>query len=92
MTQRTAVITANGQTIVGTYHGGAYIDLHFDRADAPAFDVINVYDYAAGKATIPFTSDAVRDEMLGWVEAAGDSLAHDLDNYAEMVGKRRSTR
>ena len=88
--QRTAHIEVAGQTIVGTYHGGAYIDLHFDEASAPAFEVINVYDYAAGKATIPFTSDAVRDEMLTWAEEVD---LHDLDNYSESVrGRRRSTR
>lgn len=88
--RRTAVITVEGQTIVGTYHGGAYIDLHFEDASAPAFEVINVYDYAAGKTTIPFTSDAVRDEMLTWAE---EVTTHDLDNYSESVrGLRRSTR
>ncbi len=77
--QLTAHVEMNGHDIKGTYHGGAYIDLSF--GDGRAFDVINVWDYATDKPTIPFTSDAVRQEMLEWREAAGESLDHDLREY-----------
>lgn len=63
-------------SIRGTYHGGAYIDLSFGAG--PAFDVINVYDCQAGRPTIANDADSVLAEMLEWVDAAGDDLAHDL--------------
>lgn len=72
--------------ITATYHGGAYIDLHFGNADGPAFEVINVWDYAAGKARIAFRQSAVADRLAEWIDDNRDSLAHDLPNYAESVG------
>jgi hypothetical protein len=80
-----ATIHAGDSVIVGTYEGGAYIDLHFDSASAPAFDVINVWDYRADAPTIPNTSAAVKAEMIEWRDEAGDSLAHDLVNYRESI-------
>ncbi len=77
----TATVTVEGYDIRATYEGGAYIDLHFGESDI-AFDVINVYDYRAGAPTIPNTDEAVAAELAEWIEAAGDSLRHDLDNYA----------
>ena len=80
-------IIAAGYTIRGEYHGGAYIDLSF--GDGEAFDVINVWDYATDKPTIPNTPLAVRRAMLEWRCAAGDSLAHDLREYALMMSAYR---
>lgn len=74
--------------IRGTYHGGAYIDLHFGD-DAEAFDVINVYDYAKGESTIPNTKDAVLKEMVEYRDAAGESLGHDLREHAIAIGRER---
>ena len=76
-----ATIHAGGYSIVGTYHGGAYIDLSLDGGRS-AFDVINVWDYAADRPTIPNTAAAVRAAMRDWRDAAGDSLAHDMAEYA----------
>jgi hypothetical protein len=54
--------------MVARWHGGAYIDLGYiqhqgepgiDSDNFHAYDVINVWDYAAGKATIPFTPAAM---------------------------------
>ena len=78
-----ATITARGYTIRGEYHGGPYIDLSF--GDGEAFDVISVWDYAADRSTIPNTPLAVRRAMLDWRREAGDSLAHDLGEYALMM-------
>lgn len=78
--------TAHGKPIPpirGTYAGGPYIDLHF--GDGPAFDVINVWDYAAGKPTIENTENAVWDALVEWLDAMGDDLAHDLAAYAESI-------
>lgn len=47
--QRTAYRTVNGLRIVATYNGGPYIDLHWDSAHGPAFEVINVWDYRKGE-------------------------------------------
>ena len=75
-----ATISAAGRTIRGEYEGGTYIDL--SMGDGAAFDVINVWDYAADRSTIPNTPAAVRRAMIEWREAAGDSLSHDLAEYA----------
>ena len=85
--QRTAHVEMNGHVIKGTYHGGAYIDLSF--GDGPAFEVINVWDYVTDKPTIAFTSDAVREQMVEWKEAAGESLDHDLREYRVSIGGPR---
>lgn len=84
MTRATvATITAAGYSIRGTYHGGAYIDLSFGAGEP--FDVINVWDYATDRPTIPKTKHAVFQELREWRKAAGDSLAHDLREYALMM-------
>lgn len=74
--------------IVATWQGGAYIDLHFDTAASPAFEVINVYDYAARAARIPFRQSALADRLAEWLSDNRDNLRHDLPNYAESVGYR----
>lgn len=35
--------------VVAEWKGGMYIDLHWDSVDGNVFEVINVYDYQAGK-------------------------------------------
>ena len=35
--------------VVAEWSGGMYIDLHWDSLDGNIFEVINVYDYQAGK-------------------------------------------
>jgi hypothetical protein len=62
--------------IVATWEGGAYIHLHFDYLSAPAFEVINVWDYGNDRATIAFRQSALADKLAEWIEDAGDSLAH----------------
>jgi hypothetical protein len=71
----------NGQnsatsTLHFEYEGGAYIDVSFDGASAT--DVINVYDYAAGRSTVATRRDFER--------AISDYLRemdyHDLLNHA----------
>lgn len=79
-----ATISAAGRTISGEYHGGPYIDLTLGGS-SEAFDAINVWDYSADRATIPNTSAAVRRAMRDWRREAGDSLSHDLGEYALMM-------
>jgi hypothetical protein len=74
-----ATVSMLGYPIRGTYHGGAYIDLSL--GDGPAFEVINVYDYAAGRPTIPNTARAVRHALIEWRNDNRDYLAHDLPEY-----------
>jgi len=76
-----------GRMVTGTYEGGNYIDLSF--GNSPAFDVINVWDYATDKPTIENTHRAVREAMREWKKAAGSSLAHDLREYAISIGLER---
>lgn len=82
------VLQMAGCMIRGKYRGGSYIDLSFDGHNQ-AFDAINVWDYEAGKPTIPMTYEAVRQEMREWRDAAGDSLEHDLAEHAYAVDFRR---
>lgn len=47
-----------------TWHGGEYVevaglDLSTPCPESVAFDVINVYDYEAGRPSIPFTPEAL---------------------------------
>lgn len=81
---RYAGIRAAGYAIRGRYYGGAYIDLYF-AGDRVPFDVINVWDYAANRARIPFTNAAVRAALIDWRDAAGESLASDLREYRYMM-------
>jgi hypothetical protein len=75
-----ATIQAAGREVHGEYHGGPYIDLSF--GDGRAFEVINVWNYETDRPTIANTTRAVRHAMIEWRNAAGDSLAHDLREYA----------
>lgn len=47
------------------YSGGAYIELAF-TGGAPS-EVINVWDYAAGRPVIPFTAEAVTAAVQEWM-------------------------
>jgi len=62
-----------------SWRGGAYIDIHFDTVADGAFEVINVWDYAAGQAEIPFTRAAMKARCREWL----DDMADELPNYAE---------
>jgi hypothetical protein len=52
------------------WHGGAYIDVHLGGLST-ASEVLNVYDYAAGRVSIPegdeTFSEAVRREVRAWI-------------------------
>lgn len=62
------VITVELDTSVGVvraqYEGGAYIDLYPSGSDS-ATDVVNVWDYGAGRATIAKTPRAVAKAVIG---------------------------
>ena len=59
------------------YHGGAYIDVHHASKPDYALDCINVWDYEAGEATIPFERRAVRAELLAWARESGDDFVRE---------------
>lgn len=63
MTQVT-LVTENG-VFRAEYDGGAYIDLFWGNSDEPT-TVINVFDYAASKPTIPNKPKAVWKELEQW--------------------------
>lgn len=71
---RTAYRTINGTRIVATYNGGPYIDLHWHSALGPAFEVINVWDYRAGKRE-EFNVSA---KLTEWIKDTG---AAEIANY-----------
>lgn len=60
MATRSVTVMLKG--IRAAYGGGEYIDL-IDPATGEAYDVINVFDYEAGKPRIPMTSMAVMREV-----------------------------
>lgn len=70
---RTAYRTVGNYRIVATYNGGPYIDLHWNAADGPAFEVINVWDYRAGSRK-PFN---LSHELTVWLRGN----RHELTNY-----------
>ena len=47
--------------IMARWHGGAYIEFGHvnDGGEWTAYDVINVWDYAKDKSTVPFTPSAM---------------------------------
>jgi hypothetical protein len=65
-------------TIRADYQGGAYVELTFAPAEpgesvpfAPT-EVINVWDYERGGATIPVTAEAVRAVVVEWANSHAD--------------------
>ena len=47
---RTVQVKGLGATkVVATWDGGMYIDIHWFSASGPVMEVVNVYDYRAGK-------------------------------------------
>lgn len=71
----TAYRTINGVRIVATHAGGPYIDLHWHSADSPAFEVINVWDYRAGKLIDGLN---ISRELTEWIRETG---ASEIRNY-----------
>ena len=60
--------TSHG-SLIGYWRGGPYIDLLVESGDpSTAYDVINVWDYRAGRAKIPYTGEAVAQALLERLE------------------------
>lgn len=58
--------TSHG-SLIGYWRGGPYIDLLVESGGS-AYDVINVWDYKAGRAKIPYTGEAVAQALLKRLE------------------------
>lgn len=72
---RTVFVKGLGDTkIAAKFDGGIYIELHWFDQFGPILEVINVYDYRAGKAT-EFNVSA---ELTNWLKENGspDTLAN----------------
>lgn len=54
------------------WSGGAYVDIYATGADAP-FEVLNVYDYRAGRPAIPFTVEALSCAAQEWLTEVWDA-------------------
>ena len=74
-----AFTTRHGRKLKASYEGGAYIDIYF-QGDKTPFEVINVWDYSKNNASIPFTADAVKQELDEWAAELDD---HDIRVYDE---------
>lgn len=75
--------------VIARWSGGAYIDLGYidNEHEFHAYDVINVYDYAKGEATISGFNDMREavDERLRLCDECGEgnaSFREDVDNDA----------
>ncbi|GIG22460.1 hypothetical protein Cch01nite_31840 [Cellulomonas chitinilytica] len=70
-----------------TYTGGPYVDLSFGRPGR-AVEVVNVWDYAAGRALIPPTSSPAERRRLvaavvrTWAQDIRDDWPDFYDTYA----------
>ena len=67
------ILITNGGKVQAVYTGGAYIDITFGEREH-ATEVINVYDYAAGKSTIPTTAKAVERELVRWLRETNPEI------------------
>ena len=54
-------------TIRAEWHGGAYVEITLPEM-VEATDCINVWDYEAGAAGIPFTQAALDEKVQEWCE------------------------
>jgi hypothetical protein len=69
----------NRVTLHFAWQGGAYIDVSVQGNTAHPQEVINVWNYAEGKASIPFTKEALREKVTDWVLEYGElALHHDV--------------
>lgn len=66
-------------TITAIWHGGTYVELSMDSGIS-AYDVLNVWDYEADRARIPFTPEALAVEVGEYL--ATEDLLRDLGNFA----------
>lgn len=67
------ILITNGGKVQAVYKGGAYIDIAFGEGEHST-EVINVYDYAAGKSTIPATAKAVERELVRWLRKTNPEI------------------
>jgi hypothetical protein len=61
------ILITNGGRVQASYKGGEYIEVAFGE-NQRARDVINVFDYKAGKPRIPNTAKAVEKALLAWLK------------------------
>lgn len=64
-TVTTAQIQRNGLIIKGKYLGGAYIDIYLPGDESPS-DLINVFDYEAGKPKIKHYTKDIQNQLAIW--------------------------
>lgn len=76
------------------WSGGPYIDVH--EVGYTAVEVINVWDSATNKPTVPVTNAGLREAADKWVETYGDqetplacmaALEHDVINHWRLIQK-----
>lgn len=61
------VLTTDQGSISATYQGGAYIDIRFGENENPE-EIINVFDYEAGRPYIENTTAKVREALIEWLK------------------------
>lgn len=60
------ILITNGGRVQASYRSREYIEVAWGQSDTPT-DVINVFDYKAGKPTIPNTPKAVERVLVRWL-------------------------
>ena len=61
------ILITNGGRVQATYRGGEYIEVAFGTSEHPT-EVINVFDYEAGKPVVANTPKAVERLLLRWLK------------------------
>ncbi len=61
------------------WEGGPYIQVCIGQAYRKAYEVINVWNYAEGKARIPFTRESLHAKVNEWIyNYDRENLIHDV--------------
>lgn len=67
------ILITNAGRVQASYRGGEYIEVAFGQSDTPT-DVINVFDYEAGKPRIANTAKAVEKVFVRWLRANNPAI------------------
>ena len=68
------ILITNGGRVQASYRGGEYIEVSFGTSETPT-DVINVFDYKAGRPVIANNPKAVERVFVRWLRENNPGLS-----------------
>ena len=80
------IVQSKGRVVRADYAGGAYIDLTFGHTGHQPTEVINVWDYATGKAEIDQSSVEIRTKVREWIADNDIEWPEWYEGYLENAG------